>query len=280
MTGTIWVGTGLVPAAEAVVSVADRGFTSGDGVFEALKVVDTVPFAMSRHLARLRASAELIGIAVPDDVFLRDAVAQTVRANASRLGVDRRIARLRITLTAGTGQPGPIRVHSSPTLVITVDPQPAHPASARVITVPWPHNERALLVGAKTTSYAETLAILERARTAGADEALLPDTQGRLCEGTTSNVVVAIRGRLITPSLATGCLGGVTRSLILEWGLAVEQDIAIEELTEATEVLLSSSTRNLLPVSMLDARALSAPGPLGAAAAVEFADRAAKTPDP
>lgn len=280
MIAKTWVGTGLVSAAEAVVSVADRGFTSGDGVFEALKVVDGVPFAMTRHLARLKASADLIGIAMPDDVFLRDAVRQTIDANAARLGVDGRIGRLRITLTAGTGVPGPFRAQSSPTLVISADLQPVHPVSARVITVSWPHNERALLVGAKTTSYAENLAILEHVRAAGADEALLPDTQGRLCEGTTSNVVVAMHGRLITPSLATGCLGGVTRSLILEWGLAVEQDIAIGELSQASEVLLSSSTRNLLPVSVLDTRVLPAPGPLGAAAAAEFAARAAQTPDP
>lgn len=280
MVAKIWVGTELVSAAEAVVSVADRGFTSGDGVFEALKVIAGVPFAMTRHLARLKASADLIGIAMPDDVFLRDAVAQTIGANAARLGVGGRIGRLRITLTAGAGQPGPLRAQNSPTLVITADPQPPHPVSAHVITVPWPHNERALLVGAKTTSYAENLAILEHARATGADEALLPDTQGRLCEGTTSNVVVAMHGRLITPSLATGCLGGVTRSLILEWGLAVEQDIAIAELPEASEVLLSSSTRNLLPVSILDGRPLPAPGPLGAAAAAEFAAQAAQTPDP
>lgn len=260
-----------------MVSVSDRGFTSGDGVFETLKVVGGTPFAITRHLARLRGSAGAVGIEMPAEDFLRQAVSETISANATRLG---ELGRLRITLTAGMGQPGLLRADSPPTLVITADPQPAHPGSATVITVPWPHNERALLVGAKTTSYAENLAILERVRASGAHEALLADTQGRLCEGTTCNVLVALDGRLITPSLATGCLGGVTRSLILEWGLAVEHDIAIEQLSQASEVWLSSSTRDMLPVSTLDGRALAAPGPLGTQAAAEFSARAAITTDP
>ena len=277
MGAKVWLGPRLVEAADAVVSVADRGFTSGDGVFETLKVVNGAPFAVTRHLARLQTSAEIVGIPMPEEALVRTALNQTVDANVDRLGP---LGRARITLTAGVGTAGFTRSGTTPTLVITVDPQPAHPAAARVVTVPWPHNERALLVGAKATSYAENLAILERVRAAGADEALLQDTQGRLCEGTTCNVIVALGGRLITPSLATGCLGGVTRSLILEWGLAVEEDIAMAALSEATEVLLSSSTRNMVPVTMLDGRILPAPGPLGAAAAAAFTARAATDMDP
>ena len=275
--GRIWLGDALVDAADAVVSVSDRGFTSGDGVFETLKVVGGAPFAITRHLARLRGSADAVGISMPAEDFLREAVLRTISANSGRLGD---LGRLRVTLTAGMGQPGLLRAASTPTLVITADPQPAHPQSATVITVPWPHNERALLVGAKTTSYAENLAILERVRASGAHEALLPDTMGRLCEGTTCNVLVALQGQLITPSLATGCLGGVTRSLILEWGLAVEHDVAIDQLAHASEVWLSSSTRDMLPVSVLDGRQLVAPGPLGVQAASQFAARAASDVDP
>lgn len=273
----VWLDGQMLDAPEATVSVADRGFTSGDGVFEAIKVVGGEPFALTRHLARLTSSATLIGVKLPDGDELRVAVAETIAANILRCG-DR--ARVRITVTAGIGAPGPLRGDGPPTVVVTADPAPPHPPSARVITVAWPRNERALLVGAKTTSYAENLAILERARAAGAHEALIPDTQGRLCEGTTSNVLIALDGRLVTPSLATGCLAGVTRQLVLEWGLAIEADLAIEELARAGEVLLSSSTRDLLPVFSLDGRTLPAPGPLSSAAIAEFASLASSNPDP
>ncbi len=277
MSAHVWLGDGLVPMAQARVSVADRGFTSGVGVFEAMKVIKGKPFAITRHLARLDSSMAAIGLARPASLDLREAVTATIAANSARSGD---IARLRITVTAGIGEPGPHRNGADVTVVITSDPLPPHPLSARVITVAWPRNERALLVAAKTTSYAENLAILDHARTTGAHEALIQDTQGRLCEGTTSNVVVAFEGRLITPSLATGCLGGVTRALILEWGLAQERDIQMDQLSAVSEVLLSSSTRDLLPVSWLDGRPLATPGPLGAAAASAFVAQAAANPDP
>lgn len=273
----IWMAGSLVPAHLATVSVMDRGFTSGDGIFEAIKAVDGQPFALTRHLDRLARSSELIGIDLPPHYDLRAAVLATIAANASRLGA---LARIRITITAGIAAPGIMRGPSDPTVVITADPQPPHADAATVITVPWPHNDRSMLAGAKTTSYAENLAILEYARAQGAHEALLPDTQGRLCEGTTSNAVVGRNGALITPSLATGCLGGVTRQLIIEWGLAEESDIAITELASCEEVLLSSSTRDLLPVASLDGRSLPAPGPLGAAAIAAFNARAAADMDP
>lgn len=148
------------------------------------------------------------------------------------------------------------------------------------MVAPWPRNERAATAGAKTTSYAENGAILAAARQLGFDEALLADTQGRLSEGTTCNVIVESDGQLVTPSLATGCLGGVTRDLALEWGIVREADVAIAHLDVTREVLLTSTTRDLQPVHRLDDRTLPAPGPLGREAAAEFARRAAQGNDP
>ena len=276
---SVWLNDRLVEQAQATVSVRDRGFTSGDGVFETIKVVDGRPFALTRHLDRLANSIRIVGLAHPGDSFLRDAVAQTLAANAVHVGS---LGRMRITLSAGD----PSVAASVPsrsggvTLVITVDSQRPHPTSVSVMTVPWPHNEHGPLVGAKTTSYADNLAVLERVRARGFDEALIADTSGRVCEATTANVLLGVDGDLITPTLATGCLPGVTRALLIEWGIAQEQDLSFAAAADASELLLSSSTRNLIPADLLDQTRLPAPGPLGLAAIQRFSELAAASIDP
>lgn len=268
---------GLVDQADARVSVLDHGFTVADGVFETLKVVGGTAFALTRHLERLQRSADALGLPQPDLHRVRSAVTETVEANAPLLGD---LARLRITYTAGSAPLGSDRGESGTTLVIAVSPMSPWPASTALITVPWPRNERSPLAGVKSTSYAENVLALARAHDRGAGEALMADTQGRLCEGTGSNVFVVLEGRLVTPTLATGCLAGVTRALVLEWSDAVEEDIDMEALSRAEEVFITSSTRDVQPVHRVDDRALPAPGPITAAVAAAFADRSGADRDP
>lgn len=268
---------GLVDAADARVSVLDHGFTVADGVFETLKVTDGVAFALTRHVVRLQRSAAAMGLPAPDHQAVTDAVRETVDANAPLLGD---LARLRITYTAGDAPLGSDRGETGPTLVVAVSAMKPWPESTAVITVPWPRNERSPLAGVKSTSYAENVLALARAHEHGAGEAVMPDTQGRLCEGTGSNVFVLIDGRLITPTLATGCLPGVTRELVLEWTDAVEEDLPFAALGEADEVFITSSTRDVQPVHRVDARSLAAPGPVTAGVCKEFARRSRADVDP
>ena len=150
------------------------------------------------------------------------------------------------------------------------------------VTVPWPRNERSAVAGLKTTSYAENVVALAEARKVGATEAILPNTRGRLCEGTGTNVFVALGGRLLTPSLLSGCLAGITRELVLEaLPSSDEDDLPMEALAEADEVLLTSSTRDVQPLRMVDGRDLpGVDGPLYAEAAAAFAALQARTLDP
>ena len=268
---------GLVDASDARVSVLDHGFTVADGVFETLKVTCGVAFALTRHIDRLERSAAAMALPAPDRDAVFDAVRETVDANAPMLG---ELARLRITYTAGDAPLGSDRGGTGPTLVVAVSAMKPWPESAAVITVPWPRNERSPLAGVKSTSYAENVLALARAHEHGAGEALMPDTQGRLCEGTGSNVFLVLDGRLITPTLATGCLAGVTRDLVLEWSGAEEADVTMSALQDATEVFITSSTRDVQPVHRVDSLSLMVPGPVTASVRAEFDRRARADVDP
>ncbi|MDH2416509.1 aminotransferase class IV [Nocardioides sp. CER19] len=229
--------------------VDDHGVTVGDGVFEALKVVDGLPFALDRHLERLHRSATGLGLGPLDDAALRQGV-KAVLADHLPLG------RIRITVTGGPAPMGSGRGDSAPTIVVTADVLQPFPETTSVVTVPWPRNERGALAGLKTTSYAENVIALAEAKRRGATEAVFANTQGHLCEGTGTNVFYVVAGELRTSSLASGCLAGVTRGLILEWYGGREVDEPIEVLEQASEIFLASTTRDAQAVVRWNDRVL------------------------
>ena len=146
-------------------------------------------------------------------------------------------------------------------------------------------NERAATAGLKTTSYAENVIALAHAKERGALEAVFGNTRGELCEATGSNVFVVVDGVLRTPPLDSGCLAGITRDLLLEWcrdaGIeVVEQALPLDVLARADEVFLTSSIKDVFPVSAVDGRAVVAPGPVTALARKVWAAGAAVGTDP
>jgi branched-chain amino acid aminotransferase len=146
---------------------------------------------------------------------------------------------------------------------------------------PWPRNERAPTAGAKTTAYADNIVVARWAVAQGAGEALMANLAGNLCEATAANVFVEVDGVLVTPTLASGCLGGVTRGLLLELGVAEERDVPFDVLDHTSEAFLSSTTRHVHPIASIDGLALATcPGPLTQAAADAFEHLLATTPDP
>lgn len=271
-----WVNGSIRSASDASISAFDHGLTVGDGVFETLKVVRGVPFALRRHLSRLAMSSRGLGLPEPDLDVVRRAIKEALAANAAS-----DVGRLRITWTAGPAPLGSERSPSAGTLIVAVGPASNWPATESVVVVPWTRNERSAVAGLKTTSYAENVVALAHARERHATEALFADTKGRLSEGTGSNVFVVINGQLLTPSLACGCLPGVTRALVLEWCGGQEAELPLSALHDADEVFLTSSTRDLIPVARIDAHGVpSAPGPITAHARQLFGERSAADLDP
>ena len=287
MSVVIWSGGRLRDEREAVVSALDHGLTVGDGVFETCGVTRGQAFALTRHLRRLRLSATGLGLEAPDEDEIRAGIEAVLAAGGPGVG------RVRVTVTAG---PGPLGSHRAApgtgrqTVLVLAGPA-ARAQTVRLVRAPWVRNERSAVAGLKTTSYAENVVALAFALARGADESLLANTIGELCEGTGSNVFVERGGELVTPTLASGCLAGITRELLLEWGPAAalpvreaapgELPFAVlaEVLTGAAHLAISSSVRNVVPAVSLDGRKTVA-GPLCIAAGHLFEVNASEQVDP
>ncbi len=277
---TAWIDGGLVALADAKVSVLDHGLVVGDGVFETLRVYRGVPFAWTRHLARLQASADGLGLELPPSDELREAADAVLAAN------DLTEARLRITVTGGIAPPGSGRGAAPPTAFLLAFPIEPAAASVAIVIAPWTRNENGALAGLKTISYAANVRALAYAHERGAGEAVFANTRGDLCEATGSNVFVVRDGVLVTPPASAGALLGVTRALLLELAKASgipaeERDIPIEALVDSTEAFLSSTTREVQPISHVDGVALAnVGGPVSRRLAAAFGDLVGSDLDP
>jgi branched-chain amino acid aminotransferase len=246
-----WINGDLMPIVDAKVSVLDHGFTVADGVFETLLITDGQAFAIDRHLARLKKSAAGLGISFPETSMIETGISLILDKNPK---ID--FGRLRITLTSGSGPLGSDRTHADPTVVISLSEQAAWPESTTTLLVPWTRNENSPLAGLKTTSYAENVFALAAAKQHGFSEAIFCDTSGRLCEGTGSNIFLVKSDEIFTPSEQSGLLRGITRDLVIDSAQAagftvIERDVDPQELWDADEVFITSSTRDIHPVTEL-----------------------------
>ncbi len=251
MSKTIsYVNGQLINSDVAAISIFDHGFTVADGVFETVKIENGRAFALTRHLNRLANSCAGLGIKFPGLELLEEAVSQVCKYNqAIELG------RMRITVTSGEGPLGSDRLTGEPTLVISVAQQVAWPATSEILLMPWIRNEKSPLVSYKTTSYAENVYALSIAKEHGFGEAIFLNSLGFLTEGTGSNVFLVKNQKVLTPSAHCGLLKGVTRDLVIEWASnqfeVIECEISQEEFLAADEVFITSTTRDVSPVSKI-----------------------------
>ncbi len=276
----VWRNGKVIRAGEARISPFDHGILVGDGVFETLNVYDGVPFAASRHFCRLEKSAGKLGLKVPDERELLAAMSEVLAAN------DLSKARIRVTITGGVSPLGSDRGTAEHTLLVAASPIPEYTETGKVITVPFTRNENSALVGVKSISYGENVIALALAKKQGAAEAIFANNAGMLCEGTGCNIFVVIDGKLLTPTLSSGCLAGVTRSVVLdvcaELGIGVtEKDMPLGDLKKADEAFLSSSLREVQGIERVDEVDLPvAPGPITQKVRQGFKDFVSRNLDP
>jgi len=278
-TTRVWVNGDLVDPAGPSVSALDHSVTVGDGVFETAKIASGVPFALTRHHRRLERSATGLGLPPLDLAVVDKGVAAVLDGPAIDFG------RLRYSVTGGVGPLGSDRDDTALTYIVLAAPQPLPPSSAKLTVVPWTRNERSAVVGLKTTSYAENVVALARAKQVGAVEAVFGNTRGELCECTGSNVFVVVDGVVLTPPGDSGLLLGITRELTIEWGRAAgleirEDTLPLDVLRSADEVFITSSTKDVLPVHAVDDRELSADRPVTTELQRVFRSNAKRDSDP
>lgn len=269
----------MVEPDQATLAVDDHGLTTGDGAFETLIALDhprRTAFAIRRHLERLHRSCEVLGIEIAHtDDEIRDAIDACV-ITAPEAGV------VRVTVTSGRGPLGSTRgVGPGTTVVIAGGGRPHYPDSTRVVVFPQPRNERGVMAGVKTSSYAENVVALRHAHQHNASEAIFGNIAGNLCEGTGSNIFWSDGHRLHTPPLESGCLAGITRSFVIENLDVSETDLPIERLGEVHEAFLTSSTRVVQSIAHVDRNELQAVGgPMTREAADLLTHLMTTSPDP
>lgn len=267
----LWLDDGPADATTAGIHWSDHGLTVGDGVFETIKSTDGCPFALEAHLDRLERSAAGLALTLPPRSVLTTAVKDVARRFLDHNG-PHSVARVRVTVTAGPGPAGSERGTAGPTLMVSASTMMLSREPTDVVVAPWTRNERGALAGIKSISYAENVMALAQARDHGASEAIFANTRGELCEGTGTNIFIEHRGILATPPLSSGCLDGITRSLLIDAMRAAgtelaERTLRIDALRDTSEAFLVSTGREVQPIARVDSAPLgAAPGPLTRAA--------------
>ena len=245
----------IVPVEEAAVSIFDRGLMYGDGLFETIRMQNGRCVRLSSHLERLRIGAQtlMFADAIPSIDFA-NAIAALCEANQLT------DARIRLTITRGKSKPGklwPIS-QSEPTVIITADLLPSPSLEpARVIISSIRRDETNPLCAVKSLNYLPGILARIEAEQAGADDAILLNTQGNIAEGTIGNIFLIGGNRLITPSLDQGVLPGTVRAALLtiasELGLsAVECPVTLQDIINADELFFTNAIQLVRPISAVD----------------------------
>jgi branched-chain amino acid aminotransferase len=273
MAATVFVNGRITSEGDAVISVFDHGFLYGEGVYETMRTYHHRPFVYDRHTRRLRQSARMIALDVP---FSDDDLAAHIRDTmaAATLGDDE--AYIRVLLTRGIGDLtyDPIAT-PDPSVVIIVKPQVDPPPAAyrdgvAVAMVDIIRNHPASVNPIiKSNNLMNSALAMQEALRRGAFEGVMRNYRGELSECTTANLFIVKNGVVLTPPLDSGLLPGITRELVFEIGRGEGLDVRDEVLRDddlygADEAFLTSTTRELVPITRVDERIIGSgrPGPL------------------
>ena len=246
----IWINGELLPAGEMRVSPFDLGLTVGLGVFETMAAYDGKVFAYEQHHQRLVASANVMDITAPARELIENAMLSVLKANDLLAG------RARVRVSVSDGVNALTGGDTAGNVIVTAVPMPEPMKLARLIKSPYVLDEASVLSGVKSASYAGNVIAYRDAARAEADEALMFNKKGNLCECTMSNVFLVKDGAVFTPPLSSGCLAGVTRSIVLQLcgklQLEVSEcDLSEEDVSQADEIFLTSSAREVQSAVML-----------------------------
>ncbi len=248
----------MVPESEARVSVYDHGLLYGDGVYETMRAYEGVVFMLDRHIERLRRSAALIKLGLPDDVYIRNAVSLAVGGNKLS------DAYVRITVSRGKGpiglDPGLCR---KPTFIVFAEQFKPYPESLyrQGVTLVIAETRRNISAAVdpkiKSLNFLNNILAKIEAKERAAYEAVMLNAEGFLAEGTVSNIFFVADRVLCTPSSDVGILDGITRELVImlaaKSGMKVKEGRFVpKDLLGASEVFFTNTTSEVMPVSRVE----------------------------
>lgn len=249
----------ILPQDKALVGIDDIGLSRAFGIYDGIMTYNGLPFEFSRHFKRLARSAALMGLRVPvKPDALEKAIISLVKKNAFKQPI------VRVLLTGGTTLRGIDFNPAKPTLIVLLEeltkPTPAqYKTGVKVIT----HEYERQIPEAKTINYIAAVRLQRQMRKAKATEAIYI-CKGKALEATTSNLFIVKKEKIITPK--DGVLNGITRQVVLELAkkkyIVEERDISVKEMLRADEVFLTSSFKEVLPVSVIDENRIGTPGPV------------------
>jgi len=245
----------LVPEEQARISIFDRGFLYGDGVFETLRVYNGSAFRSQAHWDRLRQSASLIrlDISFTEKEYI-DRLERVISAN----GLTEAVAR--VTVSRGVGpRRFTLNYEQRPTTLFWARPFDGHPEELYrdgvkiVIAATRRNSPDAVDPAAKSANYLNSVLARAEAEDAGAFEAVMLNADGFLTEGSTTNLFTVRGNELLTPSLECGVLPGITRATVLEMApelgiKTAEAMLRPEDMFQADEVFITNSTAEIMPV--------------------------------
>ena len=252
----IWINGKFVDSDKAKISVFDRGFMYGAGVFETMRSYSGRVFKLDRHMNRLFRSLDIIKIKHKySKKYLREAIYKSLKIN--------RLSGAYIKLIVTRGEGISYKDIFSPNVVITAKDFEGYPGwmfnvglSANITGV---QNEESITSRIKTLNYLPYILAREEAKRRGFNEAILTNTKGCITEGATSNIFVVKNKGLITPSEISGILPGITRGVIIKIAKKMrisvrEKLISRRELLNADEIFLTNSLAEVLPVTKVDSK--------------------------
>jgi branched-chain amino acid aminotransferase len=259
----IHVNGKLLPKEEATISVFDHGFLYGDGVFEGIRVYSGNIFRFRAHLDRLFESAKTIKLEIPltkDE--LERATVECVAANQME------DAYIRLVVSRGKGDLGidPAKCAKATVVIIvtTIElyPEEFYTSGIKLITSSVPRiPSQCLDPRVKSLNYLNNIMAKLEAREAGVPEALMLNYQGRVAECTADNIFIVKEGRLLTPDLMQGALGGITRRAVMDIaarrGIPVtEALLGVHDIYNADECFLTGTGAEIVPVIRVDGRTI------------------------
>jgi branched-chain amino acid aminotransferase len=269
---TVNVNGQITDGNSATVPALDHGFLFGEGIYETLRTYNHRPFLLARHLDRLRVSADGIGLSVPlTDQDFSERIEKTMAQ--SNVSIERYI---RLLITRGVGELNydPLAC-KEPTIVIIVKPHPETTDDVLqrgikiVVSSVLRNHPRSVNPRIKSNNLLNNALAMQEALRNGADEALMRNHRGEIAECAQANFFIVREGAAITPSLEAGLLEGVTRNFLFEVGSAIGVSVRSEVLHDsdleiADEMFITSSTREVLPVTMIDGHLIGEglPGPV------------------